>query len=719
MKRTWRNRPTGSWFSRLWRPWVSLHPLRGRGRSINEPKPVGIRDLVASPDQVRARPERRWLVIGGFFLLLLGLLVFRLFTLQILNYQTSVATVQSNSLRVSTIPAPRGLILDRTGHPMVANVTTVEIRLSRAEATLYPTIKGALASLTGLSVKQINADLANVQYDPYQPAPIMTNAPPTAVEFIRLHPKEFPGVSVLNVATRSYPLGGSVGSQILGYVGPITATGNPPTVPAGYRADSTIGKTGIEQFYEKYLRGRDGTSTLEVDAFGNVLGAVHTTPPTVGDSVVLNIDAGLQKALDGYLASDILAVRQSIDPRSGKRPPAPNGAAVVLDPNTGDVLALASYPSYNLTSFVNGLSNSLFHRLLSEGAFNNFAIQGLYTPGSTFKLISATAQLQTGVLSSTALVDDTGTFKVPGCLQGYHGCLFHDDETAGAGLINLPTAITRSSDYYFYNLGYLFWSQTGKYGETPIQNVATQYGLDQYSQIDLPNEGQGRVDSPAVRKYLHAQAPKAFPNVSWYTGDNLEMAFGQGTTAVTPLEMANAYATFANGGTRYAPEVAAAVVDAHGKVIVRYAPRVLGHVHLPANIRGPILEGLTGVVENPAGTAYYTFHQIVNFSLTKFPIAGKTGTASNAPGQEPNSWFVGFGPTYKPKYVVLCAIGQGGYGANGAAPVVAETFNYLVAHPIKPVNLKAQLALPSSLPTTSVAHHAKSSTTTTSVKKLG
>ena len=722
MKGSWRERPSGSWYSRLWRPWVSINPFKGRGRSINERRPVGIRDLVASPDQVRARPERRWLIIGGFFLTLFVLLIVRLFMLQILNHQSSVASVQSNSLRASTIPAPRGLILDRTGRPMVSNVTTVEIRLSRAEATLNPTIKGSLASLTGLSVKQINADLANVQYDPYQPAPIMNNAPATVVEFIKLHPSEFPGVSVLDVATRTYPLGGNTGSQILGYVGPITGAEIAANPNQGYQTDSTIGKTGIESFYEKFLRGKDGTSTLEVNAFGNVLGSLHTTAPTVGDSVVLNIDAGLQKALDGYLANNILAVRNSVDPKTKKHPLAPNGAAIVLDPNTGAVLAMSSYPSYNLTSFVNGLSNSLFKKLLNEGAFNNFADQGLYTPGSTFKLITATAQLQTGVFSPTAVVNDTGVYKVPGCLQGNHGCYFHDDNSVGAGQISLPMALTVSSDYYFYNLGYLFWSQTGKYGLTPIQNVATQYGLDQYTQIDLPNESQGRVDSPLVRKLLHAQAPKAFPNVDWYTGDNIEMAFGQGTTAVTPLEMATAYATFANGGTRYAPEVAAAIIDAHGKVVERYFPRVLGHVNLPPSIRGPILAGLTGVVENPAGTAYYTFHQIANFSLTSFPIAGKTGTASNAPGLEPNSWFVGFGPTYKPKYVVLCVIGQGGYGSEAAAPVVAQTFNYLVAHPVKPVQLKAQLTVPTT--STSSGHRSgtpstNGSSTPTTTKKLG
>ena len=701
MKGSWRDRPSGSWFSRLWRPWESLHPLRGRGRSINEPKPVGIRDLVAGPDEVQARPERRWLVIGGFFTILFLLLVGRLFLLQVVDYKLSVNAVQDNSLRMSTIPASRGLILDRYGHPMVDNVTTIEIRLSRAEAALDPAIKGTLASMTGLSVRQINADLSNLQYSPYQPAPIMTDAPAHVVEFIKLHPAIFPGVSILDVSTRSYPYGGNVGSQVLGYVGPITGAEIAANPHAGYQPDSTIGKTGIESYYEQYLRGHDGHSTLEVDSNGNVLGAVHTTEPTIGNSVVLNIDANLQRALDGYLENQILADRVSVDPKSGRHPPAPNGAAVVLDPNNGDVLAMSSYPSYNLSSFVNGLSESEFKSLLSVGAFNNYAIQGLYTPGSTFKMVSATTQMQTGILSPWAVIDDTGTFRVPGhCTRG---CVFHDDETTGNGLVNLPLALTVSSDYYFYNLGYLFWSQTGRYGPTPIQDVAAQYGLGQYTNIDLPNEAVGRVDSLAVRRQLHAEAPHAFPNVSWYTGDNIEMAFGQGTTAVTPIEMADAYATFANGGTRYKPEVAAAVVNVHGQTVIRFGPRVLGRVNLPASVRGPILQGLEGVVENPRGTAYAPFHHWVNFSLASFPIAGKTGTASNAYGEEPNSWFVGFGPVGHPQYVVLCVIGEGGYGADAAAPVVAKTFDYLVAHPVGPVHLRAQLRAPAT--TTTVAKH--------------
>jgi penicillin-binding protein 2 len=628
--------------------------------------------------------------------------------LQVLEQKSSVLAVKSNSLRVTTIPATRGEILDRSGQPLVTNVTTVEIRLSRAEAALFPPIKGTLASLTGISVGQINGDLANKQYDQYQPAPIMTDASPSIVEFIKLHPGEFPGVSVLNVATRSYPNGGNVAAQVLGYVGPITGDEIKANPNAGYQPDSVIGKTGIESFYEQFLRGKDGTSTLEVSANGQILGSVHTTQPKVGDSVVLNVDTPLQKALDGYLASDILKVRNSVDPHTGEHPAAINGAALVMNVNNGQVLAMSSYPSFDLYSFVNGLSDSTFHQLLSEGAFNNYAIQGLYTPGSTFKLVTATAALQTGIFPADKYIDDIGTYRVPGCFKA-PTCVFHDNDNEAAGQVDLPIALTVSSDYYFYNLGYLFWSQTGRYGRTPIQNVGAEYGLDSNTNVDLPDEVAGRVDSPSERLLLHQESPANFPNVTWYTGDNIEMAFGQGTTAVTPIELANAYATFANGGTRYSPEVAAAVINAHGKIVERYEPRVLGHVSLPASVRNPILAGLTGVVENPSGTAYGAFRSVVKFSLAAYPIAGKTGTASVVKGQEPNSWFVGFGPTTHPQYVVLCVVAQGGYGADAAAPVVAEAFNYLVAHPPKPVILQPQLTVPakkkgSSSTTTTLSH---------------
>ena len=731
MRSSWRDRPIASWFQRMWRPWVSLNPFRGRGLQINEPKSVGIRDLVASPEEVHSRPERRWRVIGGFFSILLIVLLGRLFMLQVPEHAASVESVNSNSLHTASIPASRGLIVDRTGSSMVTNVTSTEILLSRQQAALDPSIIGALASVTHQSVKQIQSDLSNKQYDQFQPAPVLTNASTSVVQFIKLHPGEFPGVSVQGVARRTYPFGGATASQLLGYVGPITGAEMNANPTAGYTPTSTYGKTGIENFYEQYLRGAAGTSTIEVNARGDIIGSTEKKAPQQGDSVILNVDAGLQKALDTYLANDVLTVRHTPDPTNGKLPPAINGAALVMNVNTGAVLAMSSYPSFNLSSFVNGLSEATFKSLLANGSFTNYPIQGQYTPGSTFKMESATAELQTRIFPVDQLVNDTGAFTVPGCLNVGNGkCVFTDDQGHGDGEVDLPTAITVSSDYYFYQLGYLFWSQQSRYGLTPIQNVAHEYGLDQYSNIDLPNEVQGRVDSPTVRIALHRAAPKAFPNYQWYTGDNVEMAFGQGATAITPIAQANAYATFANGGTRYAPEVAAAVVSPSGKLVVRYGPRVLGHVSLPVGVRDPILTGLEGVVQNPRGTAYATFQHYAQFSESVFPVAGKTGTAStgsapNGSPLEPTSWFVGFAPSNAPKYVVLCVIAQGGYGADAAAPVVAQAFNYLYKHPVKPVVLipKAQVApvttttRPTSSTTTTVA--GATTTTTTTIKKAG
>jgi penicillin-binding protein 2 len=691
MNSSWRQRPTGSWFHRLWRPWSSLNPFRRPGQSIHEGRQVGIKDLVASPEEVGHRPVLRWRIIGSFFVLLFVVLVMRLFTLQVLQHQSSLATANYNGLRVSTIPANRGYILDRSGNALVTNVSTTQIQLSQIAAAQYPQDIGSLALLTHQSMAAVALEVKNPQYNAYQPSPILRDAPATMTTFIKLHASEFPGVQVVPLSQRAYPFGGSTGSQVLGYVGPITGAEIAANPDRHYQTSAVIGKTGVESYYESFLRGIDGVATSQVDASGSIVGRAKTVAPRIGNTLVLNIDAGLQRALDGYLAQDVLRVRRNVDPVSGVHPKALNGSAIVMDPTTGAVLAMSSYPSFDLNSFTNGLSQKTFNVLLNNGSFTNYPIQGLFTPGSTFKMISATAMMQSGILSPNALINDTGSFTVPGCTGVTHGCVFHDDQGRALGIVNLPSALTQSSDYYFYNLGYLFWSHQKQYGETPIQNVAASYGLGQYSNIDLPNEVQGRVDSPAVRQQLHAAAPLAVPNVSWYTGDNIEMSFGQGATAVTPIEMANAYATFANGGTRFQPEVAAAVLSPGGHVVVRYGSRVLGHVNLPPNVRNPILQGLIGVVNNPAGTAYAPFHQYATFNLNNFLVAGKTGTASNQPGQEPNSWFISFAPALHPRYVVMCVIGQGGYGADAAAPVVAQAYNYLVAHPVGPIDLRSAL----------------------------
>jgi penicillin-binding protein 2 len=298
--------------------------------------------------------------------------------------------------------------------------------------------------------------------------------------------------------------------------------------------------------------------------------------------------------------------------------------------------------------------------------------------------------------------------------------VFHNSAGDAGGYFNVTSALTVSSDDFFYNLGYLFYSKSSQYGPNPIQDQAAQYSLGQLTGIDLPGEAQGRVDSQAQRVKLHAVNPKAFPNTSWYTGENIEMAFGQGGTYITPIEQAVAYSTFANGGTRYAPQVAAAVVSPTGKVVKQFTPQVTGHVTMSAANHQAMLTGFEGAVNNRNGTAYGVP------GLSSFPggLAGKTGTADTVPGKEPTAWFVGFGPTANanPQYVVVCVIDQAGYGATAAAPVVSQIFSYLATHPVTApaippsqtiVQNPSAVGLPTST-TTTTATATTGSTTSTS-----
>jgi penicillin-binding protein 2 len=376
---------------------------------------------------------------------------------------------------------------------------------------------------------------------------------------------------------------------------------------------------------------------------------------------------------------------------------------------------VASYPSYDLNEWVGGISNANYTALQQSGAENNYAIEGLYTPGSTFKLVTATAALQDGIWTPGLYFDDTGSYKIPGCpaagVTSTQGCVLRDNPGDGTGEYNISGALTVSSDSFFYNLGDLFYNARGTLGDTAIQNEANAYGEGTITGIDLPGEAQGRVDSQATRLKLHQEAPAAFPNTSWYTGDNIEMAFGQGATVLTPIEQAVSYATFANGGTRYAPQVASEIVDPlTGKVIKKLAPQVTGHVAISPTNYSTILQGLEGVVSNPNGTAYTDF--------TGFPaawnLAGKTGTASNQANQEPNSWFVAFGPNPNPQYLVLAVIGQGGYGASAAAPLVRNIFDYIAAN-------QPQISSPVKTPTPSnpASNTAPSPPTTTTTTQPG
>ncbi len=389
-----------------------------------------------------------------------------------------------------------------------------------------------------------------------------------------------------------------------------------------------------------------------------------------------------------------------------------------MSPQTGAVYAMSSYPTYNPSVWVGGITTAQY-AALSDPVNNvpllNRAIEGQYIPGSTFKLNTATAALNSGLINPSFSYYDSGTFKTPDCQYNSTTCIFHNSAGDPTGTYDVSSALTVSSDDFFYNLGYLFYARAAQFGPTPVQDTAASYSLGQLTGIDLPGEVQGRVDSQAERVKLHAENPRAFPNTTWYTGDNIEMAFGQGGTYITPIEQAVAYSTFANGGTRYVPQMAAAIVSPTGQVVKRFDPQVAGHVIIsPANYQA-LLAGFKGVVNTRGGTAFGVP------GLASFPggLAGKTGTADTEPGKEPTGWFVGWGPTETAaQYVVVCVIDQAGYGATAAAPVVSTIFDYLASHPvgaasIPPVQKVYQATTGVALPTPSTTTTVPGGTSTT------
>jgi penicillin-binding protein 2 len=642
------------------------------------------------PDEANvARPNVRLRVVGILAIALLALMLIRLWYLQVLDATAANHQVITNEVRVVPLPAPRGLILDRGDNVLVGDGVSEDITLSRVAALADPTVIGRLALLSGETTAQVNATLSNLIYSPYLPVPVIQGATPSEIAYVREHQSMFPGVQVTEESQRTYPEG-NLAAQVLGYVDVITGPELNELKSQGYNSNSDLGQSGIEAQYESVLRGKAGSQRLQVNAQGTVVGTLGQTSPVSGDDVVLNLDTKLQQTVEQALASQISTDRKTLDTKSQppQYPPATDGAAIVLDPQNGAVLAMASYPTYNPEWWVGGISTAHYQDLSAKSAFEpllNRAVDGTYTPGSTFKLATATAALETGLITQNTTFADPGSFTIPNCTGV--GCTKTDNESeAQPSPINVIQALTVSSDVFFYNLGFQFWQNRSVYGLQPTEKVAAEYGYGQPTGIDLPEESLARVDSPGERIKLHEENPVAFPYDTWTTGDNLEMAFGQGETIITPLEQAVAYATFANRGTRYAPEVAAGVVSPTGKVVKRFAPRVTGHVSLPPSVYQPILAGLQGVISsatNPTGTAYQVFQ---GFPLNSFPLAGKTGTAS-VTGEEPTSWFVAFGPLPDPQYVVAVVIDQGGYGADAAAPVVRKVFDYLVNHPVGPLKL--------------------------------
>jgi penicillin-binding protein 2 len=626
-------------------------------------------------------------IVGVVIVALFASLFARLWFLQMGPEQKLGRVVSTLSTRVIQTESPRGEILDRNGKVLAQDVAAWGVTVDRdLGPKTRARVLGQLSEVLGINEKTLRANYESDRQSPLMPAIVALRVPLAQQLAIREHREDYPGVNVVALTIRSYAYDG-LASQLLGYVGEIGAGQLKQLKSKGYQAGDVVGRDGVEAAYESVLRGKPRRVTVQVDPTGKQIGPpVLVDPGTVGDNVKLTIDINVQKAAESALAQGILAAHTFQDQSKeavavGYKTLQPTGGAVVvLDVHDGSVLAMASNPTYPLSWWVGGISNDHFALLSNAGAQNpllNRATEGQYAPGSTFKLVPSIALNQYNVLGASQYVNDNGSVPL-------EGTIFTNDNGIRNGSVNLQRALTVSSDVYFYNAGNDFWKiwKLDPQRGLGIQHVAGQLGFGQPTGIEL-GDAAGRVPDPAWKaayanaNYKTAQARQE--NAIWYPADNIFAAVGQGDDFVTPLQLANAYACFANGGTLWTPHVGQVVTNPMTKQVVeRYAARARGKIDIPPYTYSQIAGGFAGAVSDKAGTAYLPFQGLF------VPVAGKTGTAQ-IKGKGPTSLFASYFPVGNPQYAVVAVVEQGGHGAQTAAPIVRqviESINHLPPTPI-------------------------------------
>lgn len=630
-------------------------------------------------------PRLRMSVLGIVVFALFAALFSRLWYLQVMVSDQYEVAAQANRIRVVPVEAPRGRILDRNGKVLVDNRVSVQVTIDRTaineleadeRARVLAAVADALSRAgTPKTVEDLEQDLANRRYSPYVPVPVAGDVPEDLKIWMDEHAAELPGIAAERVAVRRYPFG-KLAAHVIGYTGQIIdeefeakASSSKP-----YTLNDEIGKYGVEKIYEDHLRGTPGSRSIEVDAQNNPIRVVEETEPIPGDDVVLNLDIDVQAQAEQALQSGLAIAKGRPCRGCDAASKGEVGSSVVLDPNTGGVIAMASFPTFNPAEFVDGISDAEWAYLTDEAnnaPLNNWAIQGQYAPGSTFKPFTAVAALEAGLMTPQSTVFDDGEYEVPNCSG--EKCTFSNDNQRKYGVVDLRRSLTVSSDFYYYGLGARFWiEQDALGGPERYADLVKRWGFDADTGIDLFSEQEGRIPSPAWLKSFCEQV-ECVEDV-WRTGDNVNMSIGQGNVLLTPLQLANGYAAIANGGTVWQPHVVKEVRDGRsGDVVRTIEPVAVNKVEMNPDWRAAIVDGLLGVTTQPGGTATGAFS---GFPNDTYPVAAKTGTAQ-VPGKAPSAVFAAFGPVQDPQYAVSVLLEESGYGGSAAAPVARRLFDVL------------------------------------------
>lgn len=572
------------------------------------------------------------LVVAAFVVL-----IARLLFLQVIDGAELRRLSEINSIRLRSVDAPRGLIYDTHERLMVDNRPSYDLSIIVKDANPLEGTIEKLARHTQIDEALFWERLEKAKGSrAYKPVLLKSDIGRDALAAIEVNRWDLPGI-VVNVSPRRDYIFSPSSAHILGYMGEINVEELKKKIFSDCKNGDFIGKYGIERAREHWLRGQRGGQQVEVNATGQVVRVISTVDATPGHNIVLSIDRSLQQTAE-QLLTDLA------------------GAAVAVDPSSGQVLAMASSPSYDQNAFITGLSHDAWNALISDPQrpFSNKAIQAEYPPASTYKIIAAAAGLEEGV------IDTSTTHFCPGFLK-FGNRTYRCWKKWGHGEVDILKALTESCDVYFYKVGQ-------ELGVDRLAWYARAFGLGEPTGVDLPHEEGGLIPT--------ARWKKKRTGVSWQKGETLSIVIGQGFNLTTPLQMAMVVAAVGNGGTRYRPRIVKTIRTADGKMAYESAPEVVGQLPISESTLNLVQEGLFKVVNDRHGTAWRS-------RLDGVVMCGKTGTAQvvgrrddDADGEsEPikdHAWFVAYAPRQNPEIAVAVIVEHGEHGSSAAAPVAAE-----------------------------------------------
>ena len=572
-------------------------------------------------------------------MVIFAVLIGRMAYLQLYKGDYYYRLSEGNRIRAVKILAPRGIIYDCNGEELVKNEPGFVVSLLRTNEKPDMAVINKLAAIIEVPPEQILEKIKQNE-DSYEPIRIKSNLTPAMVTKIEEQSVDLPGILLEMQSIRKY-VNNELAVHVLGYVGEVSEYEISKGQNQDLKAGSIVGKFGLERYYDKYLRGTDGSYREEVDVAGRVVQTLDELPPKPGQGLVLTVDAKLQREAEKIVDEHLKYLRSS-----GFAPKANAAAIVAIDPRNGAIKALVSRPAFNPNLFVNGISSKDW-QAINDNPFDPMSdkvISGEYPPGSTFKIVTGSAALETGKVTPQEMIFDSGKhWLIP----------MGNAEGEALGWLNFHKALAASDNVYFYEMG-------NRVGIDVLKKYAAMFGFGKTTGIDLFGENEGIIASPEYKM-------KVFDE-DWYLGDTFNAAIGQGFNLATPIQLAVMLSAVANNGDIYKPHLVDKIVNDDGSVVKEIKPEKVGRLPVSAETL-ELLQSALKAVAQEGGTAA----QMANLSV---PVAGKTGTAENPHGKD-HGLFVGYAPADNPNLVVVAVIDQGGFGSVSAAPIVQRIFEYV------------------------------------------